>query len=112
MLKWKKDINGYTGHWYGGYIGFDDGCPLYRVGHWDNGWYYDYLPWDDENGHTVEEFENAEEAMEAAEEYHATLPCPRPLTDEDFEPLTWEDLEDIHGDEVAHERMENAKGLF
>lgn len=32
MLKWKKDINGYTGHWTGGYIGFEDDCPLYRVG--------------------------------------------------------------------------------
>ena len=112
MLRWEKDINGYTGHWTGGYIGFEDDCPLYRVGPWDNGWYYDYLPWDDMNGHTVEEFKSAEEAMKAAEEYHATLPCSKSLTAEDFEPLSIEDLEDAHWDEVAHERMEIAKGLF
>lgn len=64
------------------------------------------------NGHTVEEFNNAEEAMKAAEEYHATLPCSKSLTAEDFEPLSFEDLEDIHWDEVAHERMEITKGLF
>lgn len=38
MLKWEKDINGYNGNWMGGYIGFDDDCPLYRVGRDDNGW--------------------------------------------------------------------------
>ena len=43
MLRWEKDINGYNGNWMGGYIGFDDGCPLYRVGRDDNGWYYEFL---------------------------------------------------------------------
>lgn len=63
MLKWKKDINGYNGHWMGGYIGFDDDCPLYKVGEDDNGWYYDYLPSRD----GMDGYNTAEEAMTAAE---------------------------------------------
>lgn len=63
MLRWEKDINGYNGHWMGGYIGFDDDCPLYKVGEDDSGWYYDYLP--DADG--MDGYDTAEEAMTAAE---------------------------------------------
>jgi hypothetical protein len=63
MLKWKKDINGYNGHWMGGFIGFDDDCPLYKVGEDDNGWYYDYLP----SADGMDGYNTAEEAMAAAE---------------------------------------------
>lgn len=63
MLKWEKDINGYNGHWAGGYIGFDDDCPLYKVGEDDNGWYYDYLP----SADGMEGYDTAQEAKEAAE---------------------------------------------
>lgn len=106
MLKWEKDINGYNGHWMGGYIGFDDGCPLYKVGEDDNGWYYEYLP--DADG--MDGYETAEEAMAAAEFEVAAKGIE--IDWEDLEPLTWEDLEDIHWDEVANERMEITKGLF
>ena len=63
MLTWYKDINGYTNRWLGGYIAFDDDCPLYRVGKDAEGWYYVYLPDGDGNGG----FTTAEEAMAAAE---------------------------------------------
>ena len=117
MLRWEKDINGYNGNWMGGYIGFDDGCPLYRVRRDDNGWYYEYLPGAD----GMDGYESAEEAKAAAEaDYKADTDSILRMFDEedelitwdDLEPLTWEDLEDIHWDEVAHERMEIAKGLF
>lgn len=63
MLRWEKDINSYNGHWMGGYIGFDDDCPLYKVGEDDNGWYYEYLP----EGDGMDGYNTAEEAKEAAE---------------------------------------------
>ena len=104
MLRWEKDINGYNGHWMGGYIGFDDDCPLYKVGECDNGWYYDNLV----ELVAIEGYDTYQEAMAAAE-FEVTA---KEIKWEDLEPLTWEDLEDIHWDEVAHERMEIAKGLF
>lgn len=106
MLNWKKDINGYNGHWMGGYIGFDDDCPLYKVGEDDEGWYYEYLPEScGESG-----YDTYQEAMAAAEfEFIAKQ---IEIDWEDLEPLDLEDLEDIHWDEVAHERMEIAKGLW
>jgi hypothetical protein len=108
MLKWEKDINGYNGNWMGGYIGFDDDCPLYRVGRDDNGWYYEFLAAAD----GFDGYESAEEAMAAAEaDYKADLVSISQMFEEE-ELLTFEDLEDIHWDEVAHERMEIAKGLF
>ena len=114
MLKWEKDINGYNGHWMGGYIGFDDGCPLYKVGEDDNGWYYEYLP--DADG--MDGYETAEEAMAAAEfevaakEIEIDWEDLEPLDLEDLEPLDLEDLEDAYWDVVEHERMEITKGLF
>lgn len=89
----------------GGYIGFDDGCPLYKVGEDDNGWYYEYLP--DADG--MDGYDTAEEAMAAAE-FEVTAKEIKVDWD-DLEPLTWKEIEAIHWDEVAHERMEIAKGL-
>jgi hypothetical protein len=86
----------------GGYIGFDDDCPLYKVGEDDNGWYYEYLP--DADG--MDGYETAEEAMVAAE-FEVTAKEIE-IDWDDLEPF---DLEDAHWDEVAHERMEIAKGL-
>ena len=109
MLRWEKDINGYNGHWMGGYIGFDDGCPLYRVGRDDNGWYYEFLAAAD----GFDGYETAEEARAAAEaDFKADTDSILQMFAEEEDLLTWEDLEDIHWDEVAHERMEITKGLF
>ena len=109
MLRWEKDINGYNGNWMGGYIGFDDDCPLYRVGRDDNGWYYEFLAAAD----GFDGYESVEEAKAAAEaDYKADLASISQMFDEEDELLTFEDLEDIHRDAVAHERMEIAKGLF
>lgn len=106
MLRWEKDINGYNGHWMGGYIGFDDGCPLYKVGEDDNGWYYEYLP--DADG--MDGYDTAEEAMAAAEFEVASKEIE--IDWEDLEPLDLEDLEEAYWNKVAHEQMEIAKGLF
>ena len=97
MLKWEKDKNDF--------IGFDDDCPLYRVSKDENGWYYEYLPGAD----GIDGYDTAEEAMADAEkdcEAHDFE-----VDWEDLEPLDLEDLEDAYWDEVAHERMEIAKGL-
>ena len=98
--------------WYeenGKHLGFDDDTYVYRVAEDENGWYYEHIMTQD----GFDGYETAEEAMTAAEadyaQYEADM---RHLLDwDDLEPLTWEDLEDIHWDEVAHERMEIAKGL-
>lgn len=117
MLRWEKDVNGYNGHWLGGYIGFDDDCPLYRVGRSDDGWYYEFLAAAD----GFDGYESAEEAKAAAEAHHKADTASilqmfdeedELITWDDLEPLDWEELEAIYWDEVAHERMEIAKGLF
>ena len=77
--------------WYeenGKHLGFDDDTFLYRVAKDENGWYWEYVP--DMDG--FDGYDTAEEAMADAEK-----DC--------------EDLEDAYWDEVAHERMEIAKGL-
>lgn len=103
MLKWEKDINGYNGHWMGGYIGFDDDCPLYKVGEDDEGWYYEYLPEScGESG-----YDESQEAMDAAE---ADYEAREAEIDWDDEPiLSPEELDEILGDRLAHERLENEK---
>ena len=63
------------------------------------------MKWYEENG-----FDTAEEAMADTEkdcEAHDFE-----IDWEDLEPLDLEDLEEAYWDEVAHERMEIAKGLF
>lgn len=110
MLRWEKDINGYNGHRMGGYIGFDDDCPLYKVGEDENGWYYEYLPYAD----GMDGYDTAEEAMAAAESEVAAKEIEIDWEDLDLEDLDidLEDLEEAYWDAVAHERMEIAKGLF
>lgn len=103
MLRWEKDINGYNGHWMGGYIGFDDDCPLYKVGEDDNGWYYEYLP--DADG--MDGYDTAEEAKAAAEfEFTANQ---IKVDWESEEPLSLEDIDEILGDMLYDERKENAQ---
>ena len=87
----------------GGYIGFEDDCPLYRVAKDENGWYYEYLP--DADG--MDCYDTAEEAMAAAESEVAAKEI-----EIDWEDIDLEDLEEAYWDTVAHERMEIAKGLF
>ena len=97
MLKWYEEN--------GEHLGFDDDTLLYRVAKDENGWYWEYVP--DMEG--IDGYDTAEEAMADAEkdcEAHDLE-----VDWEDLEPLDLEDLEGIYWDEVAHERMENAKGL-
>ena len=97
MLKWYEEN--------GKHLGFDDDTFRYRVAKDENGWYWEYVP--DMDG--FDGYDTAEEAMADAEkdcEAHDLE-----VDWEDLEPLDLEDLEDIYWDEVAHERMENAKGL-
>ena len=97
MLKWEKDVNGY--------IGFDDDCPLYSVSKDESGWYYEYLP----DADSVAGYDTAEEAMADAEKDCEAHDLEADW--EDLEPFDLEDLEDAYWDDVAHERMEIAKGL-
>ena len=97
MLKWYEE-NGER-------LGFDDDTFLYRVAKDENSWYWEYVL--DMEG--IDGYDTAEEAMADAEkdcEAHDLE-----VDWEDLEPLDLEDLEDIYWDEVAHERMENAKEL-
>lgn len=83
MLNWEKDINGYTGHWYGDYIGFDDGARCYSVGkdYEDGGWFFvNYLVCEDGECSLVT-YLTAEDAMAAAEEEYEES---QKLEDEDF----------------------------
>ena len=97
--------------WYeenGKHLGFDDDTYIYRVAEDENGWYYEHVMTQD----GFDGYETAEEAKAAAEaDYKADLVSISQAFEEE-ELLTWEDLEDIHWDEIAHERMEIAKGLF
>lgn len=104
MLNWKKDINGYNGHWMGGYIGFDDDCPLYKVGEDDEGWYYEYLPEScGESG-----FDDHQEAMAAAEfEFIAKQ---FKTSEAEDEPLTLEEIDEILGD-ILYEETRDERGL-
>lgn len=108
MLRWEKDINGYNGHWMGGYIGFEDDCPLYKVGENEEGWYYDNLV----DLVMIEGYDTAEEAMAAAEaeveEYNFYEEEEESLLDVLDNNGEW----DTYWDAIAHERMEIAKGLF
>ena len=97
MLKWYEEN--------GKHLGFDDDTFLYRVAKDESGWYWEYVP--DMDG--FDGYDTAEEAMADAEKDYGAHDLE--IDWEDLEPLTWEDLEDIHWDEVAHERMEIAKGL-
>jgi hypothetical protein len=123
-LRWEQD--GLTC-----WNGFMDGAKYCSVYHThSNGWAWETDFTEDGEVKIEDGFFSAQQAMGFAEsEYQewerkleeriSNLPLELDdefllslLEDEDFEPLTWEDLEDIHWDEVTHERMENAKGLF
>ena len=97
MLKWYEE-NGER-------LGFDDGTFLYRVAKDENSWYWEYVP--DMDG--FDGYNTAEEAMADAEKDCEAHDLEADW--EDLEPLDLEDLEDAYWDEVAHERMEIAKGL-
>ena len=104
MLKWEKDINGCNGRWMGGYVGFDDDCPLYKVGEDDEGWYYEYLP----EGWGESGFDDCQEAMAAAEfEFIAKQIKLEEVGDE---PLTPEEINEILGD-ILYEETRDQRGL-
>ena len=90
----------------GGYIGFDDDCPLYRVGRDDNGWYYEFLAAAD----GFDGYETAEEAMEAAEVDYAQYEADMRHLLEIDEPLSYEEAMEVLGDMMYDERKE--AGLF
>lgn len=107
MLKWEKSINGYNGNWTGGYIGFEDDCPLYRVARDDNGWYYEYLPAAD----GMDGFDSVEEAKAAAKaDYEADLASISQMFEEEEKGYTLEEIDEILGDRLYDERKE--EGLF
>lgn len=94
MLDWTLMENGK------GWIGWEDDCPRYFVKQDEDGWY-----WEDSWGFGCGGFDTAEEAKAEAE-----ADCPAPSYNE--QGFTAEELEDIHWDEIAHERMEIERGLL
>jgi hypothetical protein len=109
MLTWHKDINGYNGHWMGGYIGFDDDCPLYKVGEDGDGWYYEYLP----DGDGMDGYDTYQEAMaDAAEDWELEQErLARLEQNSRHEPMfTPEEWDEILGDLLADEHKEEKMG--
>lgn len=99
MLRWEEE----NGVW----SAYDD-ARIYRVFYTEEyGWEYQYLLDDSLDG--MYGYNTAEEAMAGAEKNYKEHDLE--IDWEDLEPLDLEDLEDAYWDEVAHERMEIAKGL-
>ena len=100
------------------HIGFYDGTFFYRVYMTADGWAWEFIPeWDI----TTEGYDTPQEAMAQAEAHLrkledqwerialAELDLELEMTIEELEEL--EELEEAHWDTVAHERMEQAKGI-
>lgn len=96
--------------WYeqndGTWLGFDDAL-LYRVKKDANGWYFEHvLDMDGMDGYTT-----ADEAMDAADTDYQAHEFDFDWDDDPI--LSPEELEEILGDRLAHERMEREKlGLW
>lgn len=101
MLEWKYDEK--SSH----HLGFADGVLLYRV-FFGEGWEWEEASfWEGGYG-----YDTPEEAMQAANvEWQKRTDLEDRLLLIDLE-ITLEELEEIHWDEVAHERMEMAKGCI
>ena len=93
------------------HIGFCDGVYFYRVFMTAEGWSWEFIP----EGEVWEGYDTALEAMRQAELHLRKL-------EEQWErialgelelelELTAEELEEIYWDEIAHERMEQSKGI-
>ena len=99
MLKWYEEN--------GNHLGFIDGTYLYRVAFEDGSWYWEFVP----GMEGMDGYDTAEEAKAAAEadaETHDSYEEEESLLDI----LDDDDKWDAYWDAVAHERMENAKGLL
>jgi hypothetical protein len=99
MLKWYFEKK----KW----LGFCDGDFLYRVFETPEGWM-----WEDSQSYEGEcDFETERQAMNAAAEHFSKrLAMEDKLLLIDLE-FSLEELEEIHWDDVAHERMEIMRGL-
>ena len=100
MLKWYEE-NGER-------LGFDDDAFLYRVAKDENGWYWEYVP--DMDG--FDGYDTAEEAMAAAEADAEAYDFYEEEEESLLDVLDDEGEWDAYWDAIAHERMENEKGLF
>jgi hypothetical protein len=103
MLEWFFE----NGKW----LGFDDGTLMYRVLLDPEGWTWEDVPeWEGEC-----EFESAEEAKLAAEadyaKKQAIWEAAEAAANEDGE-LDLDLILENYWDDVAHERMERAKGFI
>lgn len=90
-------------NWYeenGKHLGFVDGDYLYRVAKDENGWFWEYVP--DADG--MDGYATAQEAMEAAmQDFLAWHGCEE---EEEWEPLSLEEIKEILGDLLYEERKE------
>lgn len=100
MLKWYEE-NGER-------LGFDDDTFLYRVAKDENSWYWEYVP----NMEGVDGYDTAEEAMADAEKDCEAHDFYEEEEESLLDILDDDDKWDDYWDAVAHERMENVKGLL
>ena len=98
--------------WYnenGNHLGFIDGTYLYRVAFEDGSWYWEFVP----GMEGMDGYDTAEEAKAAAEADAETHDSYEEEEEESLLDMLDDDGKwDDYWDAVAHERMENAKGLF
>lgn len=80
MIMWIENINAVNGEKIG-WLGLDDGCPLYKVDKDENGWFYEYLP----DGDGMDGYATCEEAKAAADEDWEI----------NFAPADWSDWDDL-----------------
>jgi hypothetical protein len=97
--------------WYfenGKWLGFCDGDFLYRVFETPEGWMWeDSQSWEGEC-----DFETEQQAMNAAAKHFNKRLAMEELLDDISLEISLEEIEEIHWDEIAHERMEQALGFI
>ena len=100
--------------WYnenGKHLGFIDGTYLYRVAFEDGSWYWEFVP-GMEDMDDMNRCDTAEEAMAAAEADAEAHDFYEEEEESMLDVLDDEGEWDAYWDAIAHERMENEKGLF
>lgn len=96
------------------HIGFYDGVFFYRVYMTAEGWSWEFIPeWDvawEGYGTALEAIRGAEAHLQKLEDQWERIALNELEPDLELE-LTAEELEEIYWDEIAHERMEQSKGI-
>ena len=90
------------------HLGFIDGTYLYRVAFEDGSWYWEFIP----GMEGMDGYDTAEEAKAAAEADAEAYDFYEEEEESLLDVLDDEGEWDAYWDAIAHERMENEKGLL